>query len=312
VVWEIRYKLDQDTSAGLYAVRGDKRISKPFEDTLAPKALTLIWDIGPVRARHLEGIGITNYGDLLAVDSTAVVEQLRERGCYVSPAQVNRWKHHATSYSASRPVVFGDPLSLDGSFLALDLEYEPGGLIWLVGMCLVGPGGCEYVALWADTPEQEKSNLRGLAEIATANPLLPIVTWNGNGADVPQLQSAAQRHNLGQALDMVKSRHLDLFQHVRMAIRFPIRQLGLHQLARYFAIPKETRIQDGLEALVMYQEYRKSQTEERRLVLKTDLLEYNRDDLKALIGVAERIAALPSSEEPSSPTQSSDEHQLDG
>jgi CRISPR/Cas system-associated exonuclease Cas4 (RecB family) len=98
--------------------------------TLAKKDLTRLWGIGRVYARHLEDIGINNYDEILAVDSASVVEKLRNRRCFVSPAQVDHWKHHAASYSISSPVLFGNPLRLDDRFLALDLEYEPGGLIW--------------------------------------------------------------------------------------------------------------------------------------------------------------------------------------
>lgn len=100
--------------------------------TGANKDVSMIFDIGPVRARCLEEIGIKNYEELLAAESATVVEKLRERQCYVSTAMVDRWKHHATSYSTQRPVVFGDPPPLNGSFVALDLEYGPDPRIWLV------------------------------------------------------------------------------------------------------------------------------------------------------------------------------------
>ncbi|MBI3247209.1 MAG: hypothetical protein HYZ50_11965 [Deltaproteobacteria bacterium] len=65
-------------------------------------------------------------------------------------------------------------------------------------------------------------------------------------------------------------------------------------MASYFAISKVSRIQDGLVALSLYQEYRLSRDKNRRVVLKMDLLEYNRDDLEALAGVAERLVSLQS------------------
>jgi len=69
-------------------------------------------------------------------------------------------------------------------------------------------------------------------------------------------------------------------------------QLGLAQVASYIAIPKISRVHNGLEALFMWQEYRGSRDEDKRVALKTNLLEYNRDDLEALVGVAERMAAF--------------------
>lgn len=258
----------------------------------ANKDLTMIWDIGLSRARHLEGIGISTYDELLALESATIVAKLRERKCYISPAQAERWKHHATSYSTSSPVVFGDPPPLDGSYLALDLEYEPGRLIWLVGICVVTPRGREYLGLWADTPAEETINLMRLAEIVATNPFLPVVTWSGTGADMPQLRCSAQRLKLGPILDIVIGRHFDLFQHTIKSVRFPIPQLGLGELATYFALPQMSSVRNGLEALLLYQEYRHSQDEDKRVAIKTNLHDYNRDDLEALVGVTDRIASL--------------------
>jgi predicted RecB family nuclease len=260
--------------------------------TLAKKDLTRLWGIGPVYARRLEEIGIKGYDELLGVDSASVADKLRKNRCSVSPAQVDRWKHHAVSYSTCSPVLFGDPLKLGGQFLALDLEYEPGGFIWLVGVCLVRQSGRDYLALWADTPAQEESNLKHLADIAAGHPSLPVITWNGNAADIPQLRSAVRRLNLGQVLYAVYSRHLDLYHHAKNALRFPIPSLALGEVASYFAIPRVSRIRDGLEALFLFQEYRACRDDNRREALKTDLLEYNRDDLEALVEVAERISGL--------------------
>jgi predicted RecB family nuclease len=256
------------------------------------KDLTLIWGVALKLALSLEEIGISTYDKLLTIDSAAIVKALRDRRCYVSEAQVVRWRHHATSYWTSRPVVFGELPPLGSSFLALDLEYVLGVNIWLVGVCFVEPDGREYFAFWADTPAQEESNLRRLAEMVAKNPLLPVVTWNGKKADMPQLRIAAKRLKLGQALDIVESRHLDLYHHVTKALRFPIPSLALDQVASYFAIPKVSRIRNGLEAEFLYREYRNSSDEERRVTLKTNLIEYNRDDLEALVGVAERITTF--------------------
>jgi CRISPR/Cas system-associated exonuclease Cas4 (RecB family) len=75
--------------------------------TLANKDLTRLWGIGRVYARHLEEIGIKSYEELLEVDSASLVEKLRKQRCFVSLRQVDRWKHHAASYSSCSPVFFG-------------------------------------------------------------------------------------------------------------------------------------------------------------------------------------------------------------
>jgi predicted RecB family nuclease len=259
--------------------------------TTANRDLTMIWDIGHFRARHLEAIGITNYDDLLAADTTTIIQRLYQRQCFASASQVERWKHHAKSYATLRPAFFGDRLQLDGSFIALDLEYD-GGLIWLVGVCLVTCGRPEYFALWADLPVEELNNIERLAEIVLANPSLPLLTWSGTGADMPQLKNAARRLNLNKPFEVILSRHLDLFQQVKNTVRFPIPQLSLRELAGYFAIPRISKVRDGLQAQFFYQEYRRCQDSDRKASLRTMLLEYNRDDLEALVKVTERLVAL--------------------
>jgi CRISPR/Cas system-associated exonuclease Cas4 (RecB family) len=103
--------------------------------TLARKDLTRLWGLGRAYAEYLEQIGIGSHEELLAADAQDVVGKLRKRGWFLSRAQVEGWIHHARSYATSRPVVFGDLPALAGSFIALDLEYEP-DRIWLIGVCL--------------------------------------------------------------------------------------------------------------------------------------------------------------------------------
>lgn len=91
---------------------------------------------------------------------------------------------------------------------------------------------------------------------------------------------------------MIEERHFDLLQYVIMAVRFPIPKLGLKNVADYFAFSRITRISDGFEALRLFQEYRGLRDKEMRSAIKTSLLEYNREDLAALVGVAQQVSAL--------------------
>ena len=105
VDWKISYKTDQDTNAGLYAANGNSRISKYYEAPATRNELTELWGIGRGKAGHLETIGIKTRHDLLVAGTSMIVERLRDRKCYVGPAEVDGWKHHAKSYSTSRPVL---------------------------------------------------------------------------------------------------------------------------------------------------------------------------------------------------------------
>jgi predicted RecB family nuclease len=262
------------------------------ESVLARRGLTSIWGIGRASAQCLEQSGIKTYDELVVTDSATIVKVLRDRQRFVSEAQVDIWKHHARSYVESRPVPFGTPLVLGDQFLVLDLEYTDGGFIWLIGVGVAGPGRLEFFALWSDTPAQEAVNLTRLFEIIATNPSLPVITWNGTGADVPRLRKALHRQNLGITLDALVERHLDTFLHARKSVRFPMPELGLKQIARYFGLLRKTPIGDGLEANIRYQECRSLTDETKRDALKADLIQYNREDVEALAGVARRMEAL--------------------
>jgi predicted RecB family nuclease len=147
-------------------------------------------------------------------------------------------------------------------------------------------------SLWAETPAEEKSNFERFLKVAATNPSLPVITWNGNGADMPQLRSAAKRLNLAQKLQFIESRHLDLLLHAKNAFRLPIPQMGLSEVATHFAITRRSRIRNGFEALTLYDEYQGIRDQTRREQIRANLIEYNRDDVEALIEVAARISGL--------------------
>jgi predicted RecB family nuclease len=262
--------------------------------TRESKDLTRIWGIGPRYARLLEETGIKTYEQLATADPSAMIATLRGEKCCVSTSQIDTWKHHATSYSTSRPVLFGDRLPPPSGFIALDLEYVANSLIWLIGGCLITPRRRpQHFALWADTKAQETQNLQRLAKLAAANPSLPVVTWSGTAADMPQLRNAWQRLGLGQAPQALDARqHLDLYQYVAKAVRFPIPGLGLRDVASYFGIRSRSRIRDGLQALSVYNKYLRCRNRKKRQRLKGSLLNYNRVDLGALVAVFGHIAAI--------------------
>ena len=63
-------------------------------------------------------------------------------------------------------------------------------------------------------------------------------------------------------------------------------------MATYFGIHGKSQIRSGLEAQFRYQEYYLCSDKDKRLELRSKLLEYNRDDIEALVGVAEGLMAL--------------------
>jgi predicted RecB family nuclease len=266
------------------------------EATRANKDLSMIWGIGRKYAPALEAVGLSNYDALADCHPGLVVEGLRERGCNnVSVGMVEMWRRHARAYDQAAPVVFGPAPPVADRFIALDLEYDDDpGHMWLIGVLIdKGPEHeRERVFLWADTTEDEKRNLCALAELVRVHQGLRVITWNGDGADVPRLRKRAVHHELGDTLDPVLSRHVDLYAYARESFRLPIPMLKLESVASYFGILKTSTIKDGLHAKWLFDAYLTSRDPREREDIRRKLLDYNRDDLDMLAAVLEAIQRL--------------------
>jgi predicted RecB family nuclease len=261
--------------------------------TLSRKDLTLIRGIGWSYADCLEEFGIMSYEDLISADSTGIITALRERRYYISMTEVEGWKRHAASYSTGNIVVFGEPVSLQAPFLALDMEYIPEtGFIWLIGLSVVQSTGTEHRTYWAETKTQEKANLKNLYDFLSKNTSGPIVTWSGKTADIPFLRKAAQRIKLNGLMSIVESRHIDLLAHFLKTVRIPQPSFTLDVVGDYFGLARLSSISGGLEAQMWYKRYLASRSKAERRKIKDGLIEYNRDDLNALIGLATHLSCL--------------------
>lgn len=128
----------------------------------ANQDLTLIFGIGRRYATVLEQLGYPTWESLLACNSEQVSTQLKEQSCFVSSAEIDRWKRHASSYKRGEPLVFGEQFPFGDSYIVLDLEYTSVDLgegvprIWLIGALVVQGDQRELVQLWADDVQEEK------------------------------------------------------------------------------------------------------------------------------------------------------------
>ena len=119
-------------------------------------------------------------------------------------------------------------------YIALDLEYDTlrdKGLIWLTGAAVVDGTDAEHHSWWADTPDEERAALTGLAALLCEYPELPVVTWAGRGADIPQIRAACARLGLPAVTAQVSARHFDAYQWALGSVRLPIVSLGLKDVS---------------------------------------------------------------------------------
>lgn len=255
------------------------------------KDLTLLWGVGRVSADAMTALGITSYTDLLDCDQADLLTGLRASKRSVSAAMVQGWCRHAESYSRAEAVLFGSPPPVPSSFIALDLEYVSGENTWLIGACIVDGDERRILQFWADTPAEERRNLRDVARLVEEHPSLPVLTWNGVGADVPQLRRTGTGVKLTRLVDSIVADHVDLYLYAAAAVRLPIPRLSLTEVAAYFGVKKVSALADGFAAQLRYLAYCQAVGSTRGGV-RAELLEYNRDDLVGLVAVAEGFRRL--------------------
>ncbi len=256
-------------------------------DARTPRSdLTRIWGIRRKYASHLQSIGIVNQGLLKGCDPILVAESMKARQWGVSPRVVESWIRHVESYERGATVVF-EVEEIPASYIALDLEYLPSH-VWLVGGCVVDDQSRTDFAWWADSDQEEASNLDRLRKLVALHPTKPLVTWAGLSADFPQLRQALARCG---GDDGFLEDHVDLYQLVCRSMRLPIASLSLKDVSKYFGLERVSEVSGGMEAQFLYHEYVGAKRR-RKKQLKIELLAYNKDDIDTLVKTAELLRSL--------------------
>jgi predicted RecB family nuclease len=261
--------------------------------------LTMVFGISSVYAAALAGMGCTRYDQLGGLVPAEVMAGFRERKLFISPKTVVLWQLHARAYAEGMPLLASvrEPLPVLRRYVALDLEWDLSGRIWLAGAGVVEDGHVDYMSWWADDPDEEQLALQALAGLLASYPSLPVLTWNGKGADLPQLaKRAAYLGDIAGLLVPLTARHFDLYLWVQKHLRLPMPSLGLKDVSGAFGYSASSGVGSGKEAMMLYEQYREAPDP----ALKARLTAYNRDDVASLVAVAGRLVELDRAEVPAS------------
>ncbi len=155
---------------------------------------------------------------------------------------------------------------------------------------ILSHGHGQSIALWANSSHEERANISELANFLDLHQDVPLVTWNGNSADIPKLRKVAQDHGLSDTLRIDSRLHVDLYLWVKRNIRLPIPDLSIKAVGEYFGFPRVSAGMDGLQAVGLYLEYCASHDQR----IKDRLCDYNRDDVDSLIHVSTKLQELSS------------------
>lgn len=254
----------------------------------------LIWGIGSQNARSLAEAGVTTLRTLVDADIDSISIRLTSvTGRRFPTATVAEWRHHARALVEGRSIRFAhEPIALE-RYIVLDLEYDvmiPGG-IWLIGVHVVD-NMCETIQLWCDSRRAVTHSLKKLQALLAKYPELPVVTWNGTAADLPQIKYALTP-SLAPLADELSKRHLDLYHVIRKSIRFPTTSLSLKAIADHIGAKRVSKIADGMEALALYNRYVFSRSLNAKQRYKKQLLAYNLSDLVAIPALIDHCDQLP-------------------
>lgn len=267
------------------------RVSHPPDRTRFPESedLTRLSGLDWRTAQRLELVGVRSLDDLESLGGAEICNRIKGTGWPFGKYHLDGWVAEAQAWRTGKPVVYGNPPELPREFIAFDIEYVSGREVWLAGML---PTGGSLKQLWSWKPAGERAIAESLAEYWESRPDVPIVTWSGRSAEVPQLRRAADRAGIGGLLD--PERHFDLhYDWANRHLRLPCRGQGLKEVSEYFGLSRaEQTVHSGLEAAHVRARASRSRNPWRRRAAKSRLEAYNADDLYTLTALVEKFQEL--------------------
>lgn len=245
-------------------------------------------------ANGLRKIGVSTIARLLASESLDITRGLSQHSLFTSASIVDGWKAQAQAWRRA-PVRFGTERFTHEQFILLDLEYDclggQCGDVWLTGIHIRN-GFAKTIQIWSLSEFQRRAAMAKLFGILAKYRELPIVTWSGQSAELPQLRALAKFLSIDGLTEAVARRHVDLLQFTQRNIRLPIPSYRLKNVAEYFGFEMSASLKDGLDATIKYRLLRTTKSRTRREHLRGQLEAYNCRDLMRLKLVAERFCEL--------------------
>ncbi len=261
--------------------------------------------VGDKTYQKLGDHGILKVGQLAALQPN---DQLYEKFSDIQENTLYLIINYANAIDSDKIIIKKDINStlnsLDGkNIYFFDAEYNsdttkigPYGMFVLGWMDRKGNVQQEFL----DNIKDEKKMLNKFGQwVEKENPIL--IAYASTTADAPHLRNCFTRlrlpfHHIGQYF-------FDLYQDVlytksyrKQKYFLPLgKPCGLKEVSEYLRYPKpDLEISEGILAPKKYEEFLNSSDKKLKEKIKTDLLEYNRDDLKRTKFIYERLKELES------------------
>ncbi len=250
--------------------------------------------VGPATAQILIENNIKNPNQLADLDSNHVLSQrinsfelIREYAIAIVNKEIKINKGIQSEFENIK----------DHNIYFFDAEYDPVGTKnGPYGIFLLGWMNREgkVKQLFLDNPDNELEMLMEFKEwIVQENPLL--IAYSSKSADEPQLRNSFNRFNL--PITILGNRFFDIYRNVistqnskRQKIYLPINSFKQTNISDYLGYrSRKIPISGGLDALLKYRSFLEESWKIRKNSIKRQLLKYNRDDLKRLKFISEKL-----------------------
>lgn len=279
------YKTDSDTDENKYQVNCIRNISKYIsKETKIYKKFDLasLYGVGDAKIEILRKVGILNFSDLLAFDTSKPIETVG-----ISEQYINKIKLFALS-RVENTIYRLKPFSMPtGEIIHFDIEtdlytsYET-KRVWSIAIHHKN----KVKRFYADTWEEEKKILTDFLDYIKAleNPLL--FSYSGIDFDKNVLKCAFIRHNLDSQHFFVCT-HYDLCTILKQNYVFPVESYGLKEIGTYLGYQFKNAHFDGLYVAMRYIE-----CQELGEKLPEDIFHYIEDDVKAMEHIIKRLQIM--------------------
>jgi len=256
--------------------------------------VSMISGVGSIRFEQLRNMGVSDIATFAEYDTVKLWQTWSDHyGPSPGLVEISKMQIHAMSWLQRKPLKIGsEPFPITDNFIILDLEYMPAELVYLVGLIVVSKNKTQYHQFFANQYRDEITVIHDLLGIIN-NTTSKVVTWFGNNADIPQLESAFQRCDVPRIeLARLIGKHIDIGLYMKRNHRLPIISSGLSEVETYFGYKRKNKWMSGLWAIRLYEEYMFADSEAKERKIRTQLLNYNKEDLDATLLIVNRLKEL--------------------
>lgn len=255
---------------------------------VASNDVSLLPDIGRSKKTALNSAGISSIADIPGFNFAGI----KLKGIGVKT--IDSMKRSAISVLSNKLQVIGKEVIPDPPRkIYLDFEDDPTqGLIYLCGMWIEPAwDDLNYHGLFCTDHRGERKLWDRLQQFCASIASEDYVVFHYAPYEKTKLTAFERKYGSSEkgALDLFKSRMVDLLPLVKRSVVLPAKGYGLKRVAPFVGIEYSAANAGGAQSIVWFQTYQKDQT--NRDVLQT-LLTYNKEDCLAMVRVEDWLRKL--------------------